>query len=86
MCALGRSDTEVQQGECLGTIVGCYRRDGQTLWDYADNAALKKLRVNPSVLAPGDVVAVPPPELRQQACAIDRRHTSRIKASAEVYR
>ena len=50
----------VAQGEFLSLIAARFGfRDHRVIWDHPDNAALKKLRKNPNVLFPGDVVAIP---------------------------
>lgn len=50
----------VKAGDCFSSIAkahGFYKYS--TLYDHADNAALKLVRTNPNQLVPGDVVAVP---------------------------
>ena len=50
----------VCQGEHLSRIALQYGfRDGKLIWDHAQNAELKKKRVNPNVLHPGDVLFIP---------------------------
>lgn len=49
----------VQTGECLASIAYAHGFFPQTLWDLAENAALRELRKNPNLLAPGDAVEIP---------------------------
>ena len=47
----------------------------KALWDHPENAELKRLRKDPAVLQPGDVVKIPPKETKQQSVATDKKHT-----------
>jgi hypothetical protein len=50
----------VEAGECLTSIARLYGFvNWRVIYDAADNAALRKLRPNPELLAPGDEVAIP---------------------------
>jgi hypothetical protein len=65
----------VRQGECLASIA---RRHGasETMRVYQDpaNAGLRKLRPNPHVLNPGDVVAVPQAKPKTVDCQTRQTH------------
>jgi N-acetylmuramoyl-L-alanine amidase len=50
----------VQQGECLSSLAAAFGlASWKDLYNLPGNAALKTKRLNPNVLAPGDVVMVP---------------------------
>ena len=52
----------VKQGEHLSHIAALYGfSDYKAIWDYGENAELRKKRKDPHILAPGDVVAIPDP-------------------------
>lgn len=51
----------VRPGECMARIAAQYGFAGyRTLYDHSSNAALKRRRPNPNILAPGDEVVIPP--------------------------
>lgn len=49
----------VRSGECLSTIAARYGLRWTDVWEHPKNAALRRKRTNPNVLAPGDEVFVP---------------------------
>jgi Putative peptidoglycan binding domain/LysM domain len=50
----------VKQGDHLSRIANKYGfTDYHSIWDHADNAALKQQRKNPNVLYPGDQLYIP---------------------------
>jgi hypothetical protein len=49
----------VQQGDCIVSIADQYGLYWETVWNFSENAALRALRASPSILFPGDVVAIP---------------------------
>jgi len=54
------SSYTIQQGDHLSSIAKTYGfRSYTVIWNHAQNAALKKKRVNPNVLFPGDVLFIP---------------------------
>jgi N-acetylmuramoyl-L-alanine amidase len=55
--------------------------DYSVVWNYADNADLKKLRQNPNVLYPGDEVMIPDLELREEAKSTDQHHKFQLNTS-----
>jgi N-acetylmuramoyl-L-alanine amidase len=65
---------DVQQGDCLSSISAQYGISWEKIWNYGENADLKQLRKDPSVLFPGDVVVVPDKDPKAQACATDLHH------------
>lgn len=59
----------VQPGDCINSIALRYGFFPDTLWNHPLNAALRALRDNPDVLAPGDVVQVPDLRVREETRA-----------------
>src|SRR3954469_23817550 len=56
----------VKPGECLASIARQYGFvNPLLLYQHADNAALRKLRKNPDILAPGDEVVIPKKQARE---------------------
>ncbi len=65
----------VKQGEHISRIAHQYGfSDYRTVWNYAENASLKKKRKNPNVLYPGDKVYIPDKELKTEACNTGQLH------------
>ena len=65
----------VREGEHLSRIAHAYgHRKIARLWDHPDNASLKSERLNPHVLNPGDVVAVPEIEPKNRNAVTDQLH------------
>jgi N-acetylmuramoyl-L-alanine amidase len=65
----------VRQGEHLSSIAVRYGfEDDDALWLHADNAALRKKRKSPYVLAPGDEIAIPDIEPKQVEVGTGRVH------------
>jgi hypothetical protein len=58
----------------------------KTLWDLADNAALKDKRKNPGVLFQGDVVTIPDKQLREETRPTEAKHRFVRKAVPEKLR
>lgn len=70
----------VKQGECLSTICAKHGwSDWRKLYDAPENAELKKLRPNPNVLYPGDVVAIPQPPRQPLKLSTGQVHTIVVK-------
>ena len=69
----------VQQGECFSSIADQYGILRKTLWDHPENAELRQLRKDPSVLYPGDIVNVPDMEPKAESKATDARHRFKTK-------
>jgi Putative peptidoglycan binding domain len=76
----------VEQGECMSSIALQHGFFWQSLWDHADNAALKQSRDSPFVLQPGDVVRIPALTQRKVDAATELRHTFRRKGVPAVLR
>lgn len=67
----------VKAGDCLSSIAQEHGHFWETLWNHADNAALRGERQDPNVLMAGDVVVVPPITVKQESRASDARHRFR---------
>lgn len=67
----------VEEGDCISSIArrfGCFP---DAIWRHSANTELRRLRGNPDVLAPGDVVYIPDAQIKQFAGDTDRRHRFR---------
>lgn len=83
---MGTSHT-VQQGEHLTSIAAQYGfNDYAVVWNHADNADLKQLRENPNVLLPGDIVAIPDKETKNEQGETTKRHTFRLAEKPLILR
>jgi N-acetylmuramoyl-L-alanine amidase len=72
----------VAQGEHASSIARAHGfGDYRAIWEHPDNAALKSLRKNPSILFPGDVVQVPEPGGKEESAATDARHRFEARQS-----
>jgi hypothetical protein len=70
---------KVQEGEHLSRIAHAYgHRKIAPVWNLPDNASLKSERLNPHVLNPGDVVAVPELEVKETNAPTDQAHRFQI--------
>ncbi|MAY75793.1 MAG: hypothetical protein CMJ31_13965 [Phycisphaerae bacterium] len=67
----------VRQGECILSIAHRHGWTWDALWNHADNTALRQLRADPSVLAPGDEVIIPDRRSEPDPRADARRHRYR---------
>ena len=64
----------VKQGDCLESIAHHYGMDWNSLWNLSDNAKLKKLRKDPNLLYPGDIVYVPELTVRGESADTGARY------------
>src|SRR4051812_34537990 len=64
----------VQQGECTSSIADSYGLSWKRLWNLPENGNLKRLRKNPNLLLPGDIIAIPEKEKREETKPTDQRH------------
>jgi len=80
------TDHEIQQGECLDSVAERYGFFWETLWEHADNSELKRVREDPNVLQPGDIVKVPDLEEGEESCATEQAHRFRRKGVPAVLR
>ena len=71
---------QVVQGDHLAGIAARFGFvDYRSIWDHPENSALKKKRINPNILYPGDRLFVPTREHKEHAGATARRHRFRAK-------
>ncbi len=75
---------QVRRGDTMVTIARRYGfRTIDPIWDHPDNAALRKTRPNPFVLAQGDSVFIPEKEIAEHACETNQRHVFRVRAMTQ---
>ncbi len=67
----------VAPGDGISRLAAQYGFAPETLWQHAANADLKRQRVDPNVLQPGDVLQIPDKTPRVERCATDQRHVFR---------
>jgi N-acetylmuramoyl-L-alanine amidase len=74
------SSHTVQQGEHIAGIAHKYGfRTYQVIWNHARNAELKKKRVNPNVLFPGDVLFIPDKQPKIEQRSTTEMYTFKLK-------
>ena len=64
----------VRQGDCLSSIA---KRSGflwQTIWEHSENSDLRNLRRDPNILYPGDILTIPPIQLKSISCPTEATH------------
>jgi N-acetylmuramoyl-L-alanine amidase len=77
----------VKQGECLSSLAKRFGYvDFETIYDHAENAELKKLRPNPNIIFPGDVVYVPEHEIKELDRATEALHSFILESSKTLFR
>lgn len=70
----------VKQGEHLSSIARKYGfTDYQTIWNHAENAALKQQRQNPNVLFPGDRLFIPDRQGKTEPGSTEQRHRFQVR-------
>jgi len=70
---------KVKPGDDIPSLAARYKlRRWQQIWDHADNAELKSLRGDPSMLNPGDRVTIPDPEKKQVGKATGDKHRFKV--------
>lgn len=69
----------VEQGDHIGKLALRFGLNYRAIWEHPNNAQLKALRQNPSVLLPGDRLFIPDRSVREETLGIDQRH--RFKTS-----
>ncbi|MBX9601319.1 MAG: peptidoglycan-binding protein [Bryobacteraceae bacterium] len=74
---------EVQQGDCIASIAFEYGFFPDTLWNHAENAELKKLRKDPYVLLPGDLVHIPDKRIVEYPRPTEKTHVFKRKGVPE---
>lgn len=76
----------VAQGDCISSIAFEHGFFPDTLWNHAENEALKAERKQPSSLMPGDEVFIPEMESGSVDCATEARHTFRRRGVPAMLR
>lgn len=69
----------VRQGDCLNSISEQHGLFWETVWNDPANKKLKKLRKDPNVLLPGDLLSIPDKRDNKEDCATESRHRFRKK-------
>lgn len=70
---------QVKDGDCLSSIAFEHGFFPDTIWNHANNAALKEKRKDPNVLMQGDVVFVPDKRLKEVNEPTNQVHKFRLK-------
>ena len=70
----GSGDYVVSQGECVVSIAAKFGLFWKTIWFHRDNAELRKLRRDPTLLQPGDRLNIPALEPKWEIAATDQTH------------
>lgn len=71
------STHRIEQGECVYALAEATGHAWPTIWDDPKNAPLKKLRSDPGILLPGDVVHIPPLRKREESGSDAAKHRFR---------
>ena len=73
----------VRQGDCISSIAQKYGYFWEKVWNHPKNAELKKLRTDPNILYPGDVVFIPEKEEKHETGSTGQKHRFRKKGVPE---
>lgn len=67
---LRRSDRHhtVERGDCISSLAHASGHRWRTIWEHAENAALRDVRDDPDVLNPGDRVFIPALRYQEATC------------------
>ncbi len=76
---MGMHTYVVRQGDYLTRLAAQRGFDADEVWNHADNAALRRRRPSPEVLAPGDLIRLPEREPRE--LRLRSRTKNRFRAS-----
>ncbi len=74
---------KVRQGDCISSIAFKYGLFPDTIWNHAENAALKELRKNRNILYPGDEVHIPAKRMKEVPGVTETRHKFKRKGVPE---
>ncbi|MHC4538604.1 MAG: PGRP and LysM peptidoglycan-binding domain-containing protein [Planctomycetota bacterium] len=76
----------VKEGDCISSIAFKYGFFPDTVWNDSKNSDLKRERMDPNILLPGDTVYIRDKEEKEESCDSDQRHHFRRKGVPEVLR
>ncbi len=76
----------VDDGDSVPSIADRAGHFWETLWDHPRNRELREQRTNPNVLLAGDVVFVPPKELKTKTLPTGQRHSFKRKGVPSLFR
>jgi hypothetical protein len=78
---------EVKQGETVSSIADNYKfRNYKTVYLHSENADLRKMRPNPDIIFPGDLLYIPDMEEKWVPAVTDKRHYYVVKSRYKVLR
>ncbi|MEZ5427395.1 MAG: peptidoglycan-binding protein [Pyrinomonadaceae bacterium] len=77
---------QVKQGDCISSIAFEHGFHPDTVWNFPANAELKKIRRDPNVLQPGDIVVIPDIRPKEVGGATNQVHKFYRKAVPEKLR
>jgi hypothetical protein len=80
------TEHKVKQGDTVASVAERYGLFPDTVWDDPANADLKKLRKDPNVLKPGDVLVIRDKEAKEESGAAEQRHRFRKKGVPAKFR
>jgi hypothetical protein len=64
----------IQQGECVFSLSYENGLFWRTIWNHSNNSELRRLRPDPNILYPGDVLFIPDRTPKEVSAATDQRH------------
>lgn len=77
----------VQQGEWLSKIARKYGfANWRTIYEHAENEPFRALRPNPDVIFPGDRIAIPHSERKQESCSTGQLHRFEVDRGGDRLR
>ncbi len=83
---VGQGEYLVQAGDCVLSIADRAGHAWETIWNDPANADLKAARGEPTLLAPGDRVTIPPLRAKEETGATEQRHSFRRKGQKVLLR
>jgi N-acetylmuramoyl-L-alanine amidase len=72
---------QVKQGDCISSIAEENGFFWETVWNHPENKELKKLREDPNILFPGDIVFVPDIRVKEVSESTNQVHKFQVKNS-----